>query len=100
MAVKRKKPQFSVAVMRERTDKQAVVQDSLEDISHLDCSRLVSPYLCHQTLVLHLNDQPGTEASSEECDFQPEASVFWSVLCTSVLSCSTWVPSVMATEDG
>lgn len=31
---------FSVAVTRERTDQQVVVQDFLEDISHLDCSRL------------------------------------------------------------
>lgn len=58
------------------------------------------PHLCLQTMVIQLNHQPGRETSSEECDFQSEVSVFWSVQCTSVLCSSTWVPSVMSTEDG
>lgn len=37
------------------------------------------PHLCHQTtlmIVFVLNRLPGTEASSEKCDFYFEASVF------------------------
>lgn len=49
-------------------------------------------------MVLQLNFQPDTEASSEGCGLQSEVSVFWSVLCTSV-SAAPRGPSEMATED-
>lgn len=103
MAVERKNPPwFSVAVMRERTDKQAVSGPRFpRGYSPLGLQQVrLFPHLCLQTMVLQLNHQPGTKASSEERDFQSEVSVFWSALCTSVLCCSKWVPSIMATEDG